>query len=84
MASVMVTTFSKDTYGTFFQGICGNTEAFVTHSHGTVRVCVVNSSHKAFRTGAGKAFKTFEDAVKGYKNPSVKAVIEIAAIMNRA
>lgn len=54
MASVMVTTFNKDNYGTFFQGICGNTEAFVTHSHGTVRVCVVNSSHKAFRIGAGK------------------------------
>ncbi len=82
MPSVMITHTSKTEHSTFVQAVCDNTTATVSFapSHGSVavRVCVLNTSHRAFRIGAGKAFPNFDAAVAGYKSGAVKAIIEAA------
>jgi FKBP-type peptidyl-prolyl cis-trans isomerase 2 len=88
MASVLSTHHLKNSHGTYIEAVCDKTTASVSYStlFDTVRVCVHNASNRAFRIGAGKAFKDFDTAVAGYKSGAVKAIIEAArdAIANEA
>jgi hypothetical protein len=47
------------------------------HTDGRWTVCVENSSHAAYR-GMGKRFASYDDAVEGYKNAKVKAILSAA------
>lgn len=80
MASVLITHNLKNSHGTYIVAVCDKTTASVSYSTmlDTVRVCVHNASNRAFRVGAGKAFKDFDTAVVGYKSGAVKAIIEAA------
>jgi FKBP-type peptidyl-prolyl cis-trans isomerase (trigger factor) len=70
----------KNSHGTYIKAVCDKTTASISYStlFDTVRVCVHNASNRAFRIGAGKAFKDFDAAVAGYKSGAVKAIIEAA------
>jgi FKBP-type peptidyl-prolyl cis-trans isomerase (trigger factor) len=76
----MITHHLKNSHGTYIKAVCDKTTASISYStlFDTVRVCVHNASNRAFRIGAGKAFKDFDAAVAGYKSGAVKAIIEAA------
>ena len=48
-----------------------------------VRVCVQNSSNRAYRMGVGKTFPSFDAAAAAYKLADVRAIIRAAAAGTR-
>jgi hypothetical protein len=59
-----------------FQILVGKVRAFVAYSPICgITVCVMNASNRAWR-GMGRSFRTFSDALNGYKSQEVKQMIE--------
>jgi len=61
--------------GKYFEASCGKTVAHVYVSNaGYINVCCKNASHKAWK-GNGRYFRTFDEALAGYKSADMKAII---------
>jgi len=56
----------------------GKQTVYVGHgASGAISVCNMNASHKAWR-GAGRTFRSFDEAEKAYKSSFMKAAISMA------
>lgn len=67
----------KDTtqYATSMEVSCGKKTAFVSFNNcGWVTVCCYNAAHRVWR-GAGKTFRSIEEAFDGYKTGEMKAIL---------
>ena len=83
MASVQIIGETKTDLGTYITAVCEKTTADVsyipTFGNSAVRVCVQNSSNRAYRMGVGKTFPNFDAAAAAYKLIDVCAIIRAAA-----
>lgn len=70
------TSFNTTEFGTHANATCGNISAYVDVYSWEVRVVCQNASHRATRFGAGRAFKSFDEATAAYKKPEMKAIIQ--------
>lgn len=82
MSSVQIISHTKTEIAAYMTLACGKITATVSHNPtytDAVRVCVQNSSNRAYRMGVGKTFPTFDAAAAGYKLADVRAIIRVAA-----
>lgn len=72
------TEVEKTHYATSATFTCGKVEAYVSrYTDGRWRVCVMNSSHAAWR-GMGKGFASHAEALAGYKSGAMKTILAAA------
>ena len=82
MSSVQIINHTKTEIATYMTLACGKVTATVSHNPtytDAVRVCVQNSSNRAYRMGVGKTFPSFDAAAAAYKLADVRAIIRAAA-----
>ena len=82
MSSVQIISQTKTNIATYMTLTCGKVTATVSHNPiytDSVRVCVQNSSNRAYRVGVGKVFPSFDAAAAAYKLADVRAIIRAAA-----
>ena len=82
MSSVQIISQTKTNIATYMTLACGKVTATVSHNPtytDAVRVCVQNSSNRAYRMGVGKTFPSFDAAAAAYKLADVRAIIRVAA-----
>ena len=82
MSSVQIINHTKTEIATYMTLACGKVTATVSHNPtytNAVRVCVQNSSNRAYRMGVGKTFPNFDAAAAAYKLIDVCAIIRAAA-----
>ena len=74
MSSVQIINHTKTEIATYMTLACGKVNETVSHNPtytDAVRVCVQNSSNRAYRMGVGKAFPSFDAAIAAYKSASI-------------
>ncbi len=77
-----ITTIDSGIYPTFrcAEFVCGKTRAYVQrHDDGRWRVLKFTSHDQ--RLGTGRGFASHAEAVAGYKQPEMKAILEAAPAM---
>ena len=75
---VIITHSQTVSSGKYFEADCGKTSAQVYISKfGFIQVCCNNASHKAWKA-SGRHFRTFDEALAGYKSAEMKAIINAA------
>lgn len=64
--------------GRYIEADCGKTSAHIYISKaGYINVCCKNASHKTWKAN-GRYFRTFDEALAGYKSAEMKAIINAA------
>lgn len=75
MTTIIITNTGTTEAGKYFEVDCGKTSAHVYISNaGYINVCCKNASHKAWKAN-GRYFRTFDEALAGYKSAEMKAII---------
>jgi len=78
MTTVTITISETVLSGKYIEAACGKTSAKVYISQfGFIQVCCNNASHKAWKS-SGRHFRTFDEALAGYKSAEMKAIISAA------
>jgi hypothetical protein len=80
--TVKTTHFSISDGYLYAQAECGKTSAFISINEWEFRVICKNASHRVWR-GSGKGFSNFSEALKNYKKPAMKAIIQAIDSLNR-
>jgi len=72
---VIITQASTVECGKYIEADCGKTSAHIYISEfGYINVCCKNASHKVWNK-SGRYFRTFQEALEGYKSSEMKAII---------
>jgi hypothetical protein len=72
---VIITSVEHTECGKYFLVDCGKTSAHIYISKlGYINVCCKNASHKVWNK-SGRYFRTFQEALDGYKSSEMKAII---------
>ena len=75
-----ITQTLKGEHAFYFQGTCGKTSACVSVYHdGRFQVVCQNAAHRVWRK-MGKHFRSFEEAVAGYRSSEMKTLISAARL----
>lgn len=75
---VIITRAEAIQTGKYFEADCGKTSAHIYISNaGYINVCCKNASHKVWKAN-GRYFRTFDEALAGYKSAEMKAIITAA------
>ena len=71
---VLITRAEAVEAGKYFEADCGKISAHIYISKFGINVCCKNASHKAWKS-MGRYFRTFDEALAGYKSSEMKAII---------
>lgn len=72
--TTIITSKTKDEYGTSFHAICGNTEAYVRVTSWLISAACINAANR--RTKRSKGFANFDAAFAHYKSSAMQAILE--------
>lgn len=75
---VIITKANAVETGKYIEADCGKISAHIFISDfGYINVCCKNASHKAWKAN-GRYFRSFDEALNGYKSAEMKAIINAA------
>lgn len=75
---VLITRAEAVETGKYIEADCNKISAHIYISKaGYINVCCKNASHKAWKAN-GRYFRTFDEALSGYKSAEMKAIITAA------